>query len=156
MSDIGDDPYKIAREKGLEVIEDRPDILMLDIDDPERDGEVLMRCRALVESCDEFPALVQGPVTTSASGKGQHVYLAIRGFPQLSTAERIGLQAALGSDRARETLGMARVLGKVQPQVMFETPTEAPKVRAWLAKLPPVSESDLPPRPDGWGEKGTP
>lgn len=141
MSDIGDDPYKIAREKGLEVIEDRPDILMLDIDDPDRDSPVLEHVLALAGRLDELPALERGPVTVSASGQGAHVYLRIKGYPPLTTTERIALQATLGSDRAREALGLARTLGGVQSQVMFETPTEAVRVRQWLETLGPAPAS---------------
>lgn len=70
--------------------------------------------------------------TVSKSGK-QHIYYRLN--RDLDRMERIILQAALGSDRVREFLGMMRCqLGSEVDTVMFETPGQAELVKEWRAR----------------------
>lgn len=70
--------------------------------------------------------------TVSKSGKW-HVYLKLR--RGLTALERIALQAVLGSDLKRELFSAIRVeIDNENPSVLFETPAEAERVRAWMSE----------------------
>lgn len=68
-------------------------------------------------------------VTTSKSGNGHHVYLLLS--RTLTSRERVGIQAALGSDIKRECLAWLRIDHGDEPSYMFETEDEAVRVREW-------------------------
>ena len=78
----------------------------------------------------------------SQSGEGLHVY--VRLWVPFRVAERVALQAALGSDPIREMLSIQRLaimidetdLDSVVPVMLFETPASAEAVADWRARFP--------------------
>lgn len=117
-----DDPEAKAAELGLDVYRPAPNEVLLDWDDPENDEHAYDKNLALLNEAMpnvDGAFLVETKRTTSKSG-GTHVYL--RCERDLSDLERTLLQAILGSDRTRETLGFIRIiLGSTRPPgVLFE------------------------------------
>lgn len=88
-----------AKQKGLRAYFPQPNEILLDIDDPS-DNYVTQALLPIFKE-NGFPLLVT-KITRSAHG-GKHVYL--RAPRDLSTIERIALEACLGSDRKRAALG---------------------------------------------------
>lgn len=124
-----------AMKKGLLALTPRANELLLDLDQSMNDVTLrILRDEKLIE--DEL--------TTTSAGGNRHLYLRL--VRQLSHAERIALQASLGSDAQREMLSMVRFLTEgCVPTVLFETPQEALKVLQWRkAKDAPIADEDIP------------
>lgn len=137
-SDCHQDPAIDAARLGLEIIEGRGDLLQFDID---------KGCEFLYGNFDRFMGesnLVYRQTSTVSKSGNSHVYVLVdKRLPEIT---RIALQACFGSDRTRETFGMVRALRCRPldkrhrpnvwrtPSVLFETPAEAVKIRAWLAE----------------------
>lgn len=142
-SDLRRDPDVVAGDLGLVVFHSRPDLLMLDVDDPDQKAVVLDR---LLSFNREAPLYVRDSLwTTSKSGKGLHLYVVLS--EGLREGERLALQAALGSDPVRELLSTIRHLLRVaaddpfdpklqEPSVLFETKAEAGRVTEFLDRHP--------------------
>lgn len=127
--DYNRNPYKVAEERGLMIVLPPDDVITLDIDDGE--WEHRARMPMMVELLLIRPDSIE---TTSASGKGLHVY--IRTFRTLSALEKICVQSLLGSDYRREALCLMRELEKKTEfpnLLMFETEEQFLKVSEWLA-----------------------
>ncbi len=79
-------------------------------------------------------------VTTSKSGKGAHVYIALDS--SIPSAVRVALQACLGSDLNRELLSICEVMQSSEVStVLFETPLEALKVTHWRVEMKVIREA---------------
>ncbi len=119
-SHLEDDPGKVAADLGLVIVLPAPRDVFVDID-TEADYLWLM---GMVEVARGVGVqLVVDHVSPSKSGlPRRHVYL--RADRDLSPAERIALQAALGSDRKRELLSLLRVWLHTDraPTLFFEQP----------------------------------
>lgn len=118
-----------ATAKSLEVVVAAPDELQLDLDDP----------LALDTYHNNFPLaeklfgpLVEVRKTTSKSGVGTHVV--VRLPHPFDAAQRVALQACLGSDLRREMRSIARIRADdPEPILFFETrPFAATASRAIL------------------------
>lgn len=109
-----------AEEKGCIIIESDESTLLLDYDSAEAAQQFENRRWSLeqifgVESIESWP---------SKSGGG-HVHYKVVLLQKLTSAQRIALQAAMGSDWVRELFAVERDrLGKRNPSILFQ-PKEA-------------------------------
>lgn len=114
---------KEAEEKGCFVVYPQPNELFIDLDDPDDEGfmhDQIARLRRYFPGGD---VLVKMAPSKSGGGR-QHVTITLP-RPVKDAAERILLQACLGSDRVRELLSWARLETNATPHptVFFESKT---------------------------------
>lgn len=111
-----------AEKRGMVVVEPGPHDIFLDIDDTHVVLEEQLR---LAEAAGlEFEIVEAWPSRTMG-----HHHVHLRTEFSLNPALRIAIQAALGSDRQRELLSIARLMGGIQPPtVTFETPERAERI----------------------------
>lgn len=142
-SDLTDDPYKIAHERDLKVIESTDYLLQVDLDSPpakERFMDLLVRVVGLYKAHGE-QLTATGDLDfdvrrTDSPGGNQHAYVKLN--RALSVPSRIALQLFLGSDPLREMFSLARAICSVDvpPLVLFETSKSFDRVRDWLTSTP--------------------
>jgi hypothetical protein len=125
MSELNDDPYKIAELAGKVVVLPEPDELFIDVDDQE--GFVQLR-RGLEVAANAGIRINEKKRIPSKTPGHWHVYLTIQvGAKSFTVTKllRVALQACLGSDRKRELLSLARIMHHIErpPTVFFEDPT---------------------------------
>lgn len=102
-----------AEKLGCRLVETAPDLLLVDLDDH---AGVNQRVLALI---DATYGIGSKRSYTSRNGSGRHVVIKLK--VELSEAERLLLQCALGSDPMREALGMQRMrLGLDPVSALFE------------------------------------
>lgn len=120
MSDLFEDPYKVAAKRGLEVILPQENELFLDIDSQEDEDFFNYINETLSHNGIEFNIEKK---TTSAGGN-THIYIKIDMDPPITDMERLLLQACLGSDRKRELLGWIRIRFQAErpSSTFFEVP----------------------------------
>lgn len=122
---------KEAERKGLVAFFPLPNEVMVDLDEVYSvfDKEDEQTARVLTAMQTNGYILKSSLRTTSKSGK-QHIYY--RFNRELDRMERLLIQAALGSDRVREFLGMVRATsGADEDTALFETLNESQKVVEW-------------------------
>lgn len=111
-----------AAARGMIVVEPGPRDLFIDLDNGTDELNGLLRLAAAaglaIEVVEIWPSRTEG-----------HFHAHLRTTFSLSLALRIALQAALGSDRQRELLSVARLMQGITPTVTFETPERAEKIR---------------------------
>jgi hypothetical protein len=123
MSDLSEDPYLVAKGRGLEVVLPGARELQLDIDD-EPSYVVLQQMMKVLED-NGLPVNITRE--TVSAGGNKHVYLDFFGVTELDVMSRIALQACLGSDRKRELLSALRSLlciNERPPTCLFERPAQ--------------------------------
>ena len=113
--DIHDAAIAEAEANGLEVIVAQDNQLLLDIDSPEQEVQFAANKDLLAA----LWGIVNIQSWKSKSGIGRHVVIDL---PQSLTHEqRIGLQAAMGSDGKREIIAMKRAeANDPRPSVLFK------------------------------------
>ena len=112
MSDLAYDPHKVAKEKGLVVVEPADDELFVDVDS-EEDLKVVDSISKLL-SDNYFPVTLVRSTPSSTPG---HYHVVLKADQPLDPLMRIALQACLGSDRKREALSILRLIHKVSRPV---------------------------------------
>lgn len=118
------DIYKVAAERGQVVVTPHPNELLIDIDTAS-DQYVLEAMLALLNQHGISARITER--TRSLHG-GRHFYVKVDIGRPLTDMERVAFQAALGSDRKRELLGILRALGLLTAahvSVFFESPEDA-------------------------------
>ena len=135
MSALNEDPYEVAKEKGLECVLPADDELQIDIDDEAS----LKQYERGITVLSENGIIVTETKRTVSAGGNTHIYVKCelrasrnasfwkRMFGQgdkIDPMTRIALQACLGSDRVRELLSILRITSKSgrPPTVFFEKP----------------------------------
>lgn len=110
-----------AREQGFEIVEGKPDKLLIDLDSWEDklkfDSMFNMFSKHYnIEGIKRWP---------SKSGKGEHVV--IKTANRFNSLERIALQAILGSDIKREMFNFVKAekFGVREPSVLFKPPASS-------------------------------
>lgn len=132
---------QLAKEKGLVVFYPRPWELFLDLDNHSPDHAPWVLPIHAVSLRKEYDVRVR---TTRSAGGHMHAYVALLDLDFLVTGtaslvltarERVGIQAALGSDPKRELLAIQGLMSGVFEgrchSVLFETPDQATTVLLW-------------------------
>lgn len=134
MSEVLEDPYAEAERRGLKVVESDPFHLQLDLDG---DAVVNEPVLALLEEAG-FTATPAVTLQTRSQHGGSHIYIKLK--RSLWLADRIALQAALGSDARREVRSLLRDVNHTRAEalVLFETEAEYERVQRWLGRNPDV------------------
>lgn len=118
---------KTAEERGLVIVLPGPREAFVDLDS-EDDRE---HFDAAIEKLAEGAKLAW-MLRPSPSGEPGHYHAIVRfqfWDKELSAAERVAIQAALGSDRVRETLSILRIWGEEErPTLFFEKPEVAEEI----------------------------
>lgn len=132
-----------AASRNLEIVDPLPTELFLDID-CEADLAYYERLLPLLQQHLECVEIARWQSQSATEG---HWHILCRTKICLSDAQRIALQAALGSDRKRELFSILRVIHQsdVSATAFFETPDRA----AWFhtEKVRPtliVEDDDIP------------
>ena len=125
-----DQKIQDREREGFETFKTGPRVLLLDLDDAEALSIYEAR-REFVKSLFPFAEKARW---TSKSGVGTHVVLELQ-HPGLAPTERLLLQAVLGSDYKRETLGLRRLQGEIHPFSFLLKPPMTPA---------PIVEEDVP------------
>ena len=106
-----------ARRRGFEIIEGGPRTLLLDLDS----DEALRTYEEMLDLAHQYFGAKEKERWRSKSGKGWHIILETD--VSLIGAERIALQACLGSDLKRELLSVADFASGIEePSVLFKPP----------------------------------
>lgn len=100
-----DGAIKKAEEENLKVIFPEENELLLDFDN----SVAYDHFENVIHILEEYWGVVSRKESPSLSGKPGHVHVIVRLNTQLTSLERIAIQAALGSDGKRELLGIVRV-----------------------------------------------
>lgn len=124
MSNLEDDPYVAAAILGKEVVLPEINELLIDIDDADGRATLLKN----LTTASGAGILIDIVKTVPSQTEGHfHVYCTVRlpkGSPydEITPELRVALQAALGSDRKREMLSIARMLVNTSraPTLFFE------------------------------------
>jgi hypothetical protein len=124
---------KKCRDLNVELMLVPNDVLTLDLDN----GAPIKKAAMEVL---ENQSLVLRTLTTISRSGNRHVYIQLA--KEFGTVERIAMQAALGSDPAREMLSTLDPECEA-PIVLFETKEEIEKVRQWLKLSGPSDDEDL-------------
>jgi hypothetical protein len=148
MSALEEDAASKAAELGLEIITPKPNELFLDIDD----AESLTLFHEMLPILKQMYAVETVFIKPSKSGgEKKHVTVVLGdgvSSPELTTEQRILLQAVLGSDRKRELLSYKRLVTGARPDeyvtVFFELPKESEDLSETLmSELPSQKEMRL-------------
>lgn len=120
---------EMAEERGLVVVLPREREAFVDIDSEADREHFEVAIAKMAEECG-----VRHMIRASPSGTPGHYHAIVR-VPwwrdPLSAVERIAIQAALGSDRVRETLGLLRLWrDEEQPTLFFERQEVAEEIEA--------------------------
>lgn len=117
-SKLNPDPTPAAAERGQQIIRPGPRDLFLDIDSEE--SYQLMNKRLMDLANAEFQLEI---VSCKPSRSGYpHRHAILRANRDLSVAERIALQACMGSDLVREFLSLMRIWAGGEGTTFFENP----------------------------------
>jgi hypothetical protein len=112
---------KKAKAQGLKMVVPRPNQLTIDLDEP----TVPLSFYQTLDKLSRLWDLRIEKITSSKSGN-KHIYL--KTGENFTPAEKIAIQAILGSDPVREFLSLYRAqhsnLGA--PSLLFEVPSRAP------------------------------
>ncbi len=109
--------YKKAEELNLDVVVPDEYTLQLDYDNGIPDNFNSLLC--IIGVNFSFGDLVPPYKETVSKGGKIHIYVTLK--EPITNAERIALQAALGSDPKREILSLARLRrGETTPTLLFE------------------------------------
>lgn len=117
---------EIAAEKGLTAVTPLPDEIMLDLDDG---ATINLKVLKALEDNNWY---VVSQLETISQHGNLHVYLKMN--KELSTLERIAVQACLGSDPVKEVLSFIRSENHDAAVAMFETSEALDRVQKWRKK----------------------
>ncbi len=124
MSELNDDPYAEAAEKGWDVVLPGDNELQIDIDD-EESLDVYDEMVDVLESTGYY---IVNERRTPSKGGNTHITVKVVGHGlTISPLERVALQAMLGSDRKRELLSLLRIWkpeANRPPTLFFEVQDE--------------------------------
>lgn len=135
-----DDPEYIAATMGMTALFPAANELQLDIDD-DLSWQHFLKVRYLLE---QEGVLVRGSTQVLASKSGNR-HVIVRTTEVHSMAERIALQAAMGSDRVREMFNTLRYInGMDQPVCLFRPMTKEDSAAFWAASPQCEIEDELP------------
>lgn len=107
--------HEIAVKNGWKVILPEANQLLIDIDN-EADYQVWSRARHLIEKTLKIKKVVETPSKSEKPGKW---HITVDLGVTLTAAERITLQAMLGSDRMREILSFFRLQNTDSEPTLF-------------------------------------
>lgn len=120
MSELADDPYKVAAQLGRVVVLPAADELFIDVDD-ETDP---WRIEYMLDAAASAGLMIEETKRLHSKTPGHwHVYLRVKLYGRTLTPElRVALQACFGSDPKRELFSALRVLFTIPrpPTVFFE------------------------------------
>jgi hypothetical protein len=128
---------RTAQEKGLLAFFPRENEVFVDLDyapDVKLDVEVILLREGILSPQN-------GKLMTTSKSGANHHHVYFRTVKPMGEAERIALQALLGSDPLREALGIVHLQRGAIASVLFETPEEAKKVSDWR-RLDPLFVQD--------------
>lgn len=116
MSELNEDPVKVANGLGLSVVLPEDDELFIDLDN-EADRAVMNEGITIL---DKLGIHLKITKETVSPGGNRHVYIKASAWPKsfgvnsekvfLTPTDRVLLQACLGSDRKRELLSWLRIV----------------------------------------------
>lgn len=110
----------LAKVEGLEVKFPETNQLFIDIDDRE-DYETFWAIFPII--MQHLGAIILSISVSRSGGEGKHIVVQInRGIDEIT---RVALQACLGSDRVRETLGVIQALNNDPHPTLFLEKTDA-------------------------------
>jgi hypothetical protein len=114
---LKDDPYEVAKAKGLKVVLPYANQLFIDIDDEDRLNAVDTTLGWLADNGVSVLDVKRTP-----SRKPGHYHVVVELDREVTEGERIALQAIMGSDPKRELLSLLRIWFKTDrpPTVFFE------------------------------------
>lgn len=124
-SALDQDPWEVAGEEGLEVVEPGDHELQLDCDSE----EALSESENLISLFRHNEEPVEVVRVTRSRSPG-HYHITLRLTRPVSPLERITYQACLGSDVWREAYSLLRLVKNlpIPPTVFFEQPGTRPTV----------------------------
>lgn len=116
MSELFEDPAKVAKREGLNLVLPKDSEIFVDIDD-EADYLSMKMILGVLQKNDIDITIDKETISKSGNN---HVYLSIN--RTLTPLERVCLQACLGSDRKREVLSLLRIwiMPGLPPTTFFE------------------------------------
>lgn len=113
------DAIQIAEDNDFLVLQSRPGLLLLDLDNPEALAHYETHLPLVARDFD----LLEVSRYTSQSGKGTHIVLSCAPIKDMNL--RIALQAVLGSDRKREALALRMAKQGIEnPSWLFRPPQD--------------------------------